>query len=451
MPAARGIARILGFGEQSGADVRLLDCKLEATSSEVRVEILGERLDYRLGAPGRHWVQNSLGVLAAVAAARSPMSDSPPARSPPSARPRAAASAAASRSPAARFELIDESYNASPAAMRAALRRARPAPSRGRSGRRIAVLGDMLELGDQAPRLHADLAARLVAAGIDLVLHRRPADEAPARRRCRRRGAARTAADAAGAHPRRARRRCGRATWSWSRARSAAAWRRSSRPCCAGRASKRAAGRAPARPTAAEREAPMLYNLLAPLADEFTLFNLFRYLTFRSGGAVLTALLISFVLGAADDPLAEAQAARGPADPQRRAGIPSLTKKGTPTMGGVLILLAVTPQTLLWADLRNGFVWVVLLRHRRLRRHRLRRRLPEAHAAQQQGPARPAQAGRPVRHRLVAAFAHHAADARSARRPASPFRSSRTPAPSRLVLSAARHRASWSARPTPST
>ena len=104
----------------------------------------------------------------------------------------------------------------------------------------------------------------------------------------------------------------------------------------------------------------MFYNILAPLAPDFTLFNLFRYLTVRSGGAVLTALLVSFILGPAVIRWLKAKQREG--QPIRSDGPEShlLTKKGTPTMGGVLILLAVAVSTLLWADLRNGFVWVVL-------------------------------------------------------------------------------------------
>jgi phospho-N-acetylmuramoyl-pentapeptide-transferase len=104
----------------------------------------------------------------------------------------------------------------------------------------------------------------------------------------------------------------------------------------------------------------LFYNILAPLAPDFTLFNLFRYLTFRSGGAVMTALLVSFLLGPAIIRWLKMKQRDG--QPIRSDGPEShlLTKKGTPTMGGVLILLAVTVSTLLWADLRNGFVWVVL-------------------------------------------------------------------------------------------
>lgn len=104
----------------------------------------------------------------------------------------------------------------------------------------------------------------------------------------------------------------------------------------------------------------MLYNLLFPLADEFQIFNLFRYLTFRSGGAVLTSLLISFIMGPRIIRWLKRKQTYG--QPIREDGPEShlLTKKGTPTMGGVMILLAVTVSTLLWADIANPYVWIVL-------------------------------------------------------------------------------------------
>ena len=104
----------------------------------------------------------------------------------------------------------------------------------------------------------------------------------------------------------------------------------------------------------------MLYNLLAPYSGETIVFNLFRYLTFRTGGAVMTALLVSFLLGPPTIRWLKRKQREG--QPIRSDGPEShlLTKKGTPTMGGVLILFALTLSTLLWADLRNGYVWVVL-------------------------------------------------------------------------------------------
>ncbi len=104
----------------------------------------------------------------------------------------------------------------------------------------------------------------------------------------------------------------------------------------------------------------MLFHLLAPLSDQFGPLNLFRYITFRSGGAVVTALVISFVMGPRVIAWLKSQQAEG--QPIRLDGPEShlIRKKGTPTMGGFLILLAVTVSTLLWADLTNGYVWVVL-------------------------------------------------------------------------------------------
>src|SRR2546430_339910 len=105
----------------------------------------------------------------------------------------------------------------------------------------------------------------------------------------------------------------------------------------------------------------MLFHLLVPLADQFSPFNLFRYITFRSGGAVVTALLISFLCGPRI--IAWLRSKQREGQPIRTDGPEShlLTKKGTPTMGGFLILLALTVSTVLWADLGNPYVWIVLL------------------------------------------------------------------------------------------
>ncbi len=130
-----------------------------------------------------------------------------------------------------------------------------------------------------------------------------------------------------------------------------------------------------------ELRAPMLFNLLTPLAEEVRGLQPvpLPHLPQRRRGPDRARHQLRD--RPAVHPLAEDEAARGPADPPGRAGKPPLTKKGTPTMGGVLILLALGVSTLLWADLRNGYVWVGAVGHRRLRRDRLRRRLPEAHAS----------------------------------------------------------------------
>src|SRR5215472_13203638 len=105
----------------------------------------------------------------------------------------------------------------------------------------------------------------------------------------------------------------------------------------------------------------MLFDLARPLADKFILFNLIRYLTFRSGAACLTALVLSLVFGPMLIRTLKHVQRNGqpirPDGPERHL----IEKKGTPTMGGVLILSALTVSTLLWANLRNGYVWAVLL------------------------------------------------------------------------------------------
>ncbi len=105
----------------------------------------------------------------------------------------------------------------------------------------------------------------------------------------------------------------------------------------------------------------MLYNLFAPYAEHFLFFNLFRYLTFRSGGAVFTSMILCFWLG--PKIIEWLKSKQGEGQPIRDDGPEShlLTKKGTPTMGGVMILFSVAVSTLLWADLANPHVWIVLL------------------------------------------------------------------------------------------
>jgi len=104
----------------------------------------------------------------------------------------------------------------------------------------------------------------------------------------------------------------------------------------------------------------MLYHLLVPLAEDFGALNVFRYLTFRTGGAVITALIVSFLFGPVLIETLKNRQQEG--QPIRDDGPEShlLTKKGTPTMGGLLILIALTTTTLLWSDLSNGFVWAAL-------------------------------------------------------------------------------------------
>lgn len=164
---AAGAGRVLGFGVAAQADARLINLALHPTCSCISADIDGQAATYKVGAPGRHWAMNSLAVLAAVKAVGADLG--------------LAALALADMSPpkgrgmrhrvtlrGGSFELIDESYNANPASMRAALDLLAAAPV-GPRGRRIAALGDMLELGDAAPRMHEELAEAADARGVDLV------------------------------------------------------------------------------------------------------------------------------------------------------------------------------------------------------------------------------------------------------------------------------------------
>lgn len=104
----------------------------------------------------------------------------------------------------------------------------------------------------------------------------------------------------------------------------------------------------------------MLYNLLAPLAHDIKVFNLFNYLTFRTGGAIMTALLICFLI--APPMIAWLRKKQKEGQPIRKDGPEShFSKAGTPTMGGLMILISVTVSTILWADLTNKLVWYALL------------------------------------------------------------------------------------------
>ena len=104
----------------------------------------------------------------------------------------------------------------------------------------------------------------------------------------------------------------------------------------------------------------MFYHLLVPFAKEHIFFNVFRYITFRAAMATVTALVLSFVLGPWVVRKLRARQAGGETI---RADTPERhrAKAGTPTMGGILILVAVLASTLLWANLKNRYVWMIVL------------------------------------------------------------------------------------------
>ena len=162
-----GVARIVSFGENDDADAFLVRSALQPEGSTVEAIILGEPVIYKLGAPGMHLVHNSLAVLAAVALVGADLALAALALA--KLKPAAGRGTRATlRVPGGGALLIDESYNANPASMRAAIALLGQAPL-GARGRRIAVLGDMLELGPSGAELHRALAGPLQEAAVDLV------------------------------------------------------------------------------------------------------------------------------------------------------------------------------------------------------------------------------------------------------------------------------------------
>jgi len=162
-----GIARIIAFGRGEGCDARLRAYTPGSAGGEVEAEIAGEGISYRIGLSGEHWALNSVAALAAANAAGAPIGAAAAALAAQTALPGRGARFRLAL-PGGDYEVIDESYNASPVAVAAAIRNlhhAEPGPG----GRRIAVLGDMLELGESGPAAHAALAEHLVEAEVDLV------------------------------------------------------------------------------------------------------------------------------------------------------------------------------------------------------------------------------------------------------------------------------------------
>ncbi|MBM3532324.1 MAG: UDP-N-acetylmuramoyl-tripeptide--D-alanyl-D-alanine ligase [Alphaproteobacteria bacterium] len=165
---ASGVARIIGFGTHTLAEARLIDVALNEAESTVVVEILGRRHVYRLPVPGRHWAMNTLAVLGAVAGLGLPLEPSFTALGRLNVLKGRGLRQTIRLVGGGSFELIDDSYNASPVSVAGALEilgRIPPMPG----GRRIAILGDMRELGAAGPSLHAGLAPAVSANRIDQV------------------------------------------------------------------------------------------------------------------------------------------------------------------------------------------------------------------------------------------------------------------------------------------
>jgi UDP-N-acetylmuramoyl-tripeptide--D-alanyl-D-alanine ligase len=165
--AKRAGAEVIGFGADRESRIRLIDHVLDPRGSTAEVALDGARLRLRLAAPGRHWIMNALAVLGAAVAAGCDVHRAAEALERVEPLPgRGRRHELAWRGGS--LTLIDDSYNASPAAMAAALAvLGDTAPARG--GRRVAVLGDMLELGEASEGLHCELATPIAAAKVDRV------------------------------------------------------------------------------------------------------------------------------------------------------------------------------------------------------------------------------------------------------------------------------------------
>ena len=240
--------------------------------------------------------------------------------------------------------VIDDSYNASPAATRRALDVLRTAET---AGRRIAVLGEMLELGDRSMELHEAVGRAAAAARLDLLIAV-GGDAASAL-------VARGGLGRAGTRPRSLR---GGERGRGRRRRGARAARR-----CHSR--KRVArrthgpGRGPAEGGVRLMLYYLLFKVLFTLRPRFSVLNVTRYITFRTAAASLSALAISLLLGPwlvrklREFQIGQIIRQEGPTSHRPKAG--------TPTMGGLLILTAALVPTLLWADLTNVYVWIVVV------------------------------------------------------------------------------------------
>jgi UDP-N-acetylmuramoyl-tripeptide--D-alanyl-D-alanine ligase len=160
-------AKILTFGFEPDAEVRCIQMDTTPRGSSVIAGVDTQRFSYKIGAPGEHYVHNSLAVLAVIIALRAD------AMRALKALPRVVAPAGRGErsvleGDAGRVLLVDESFNANPASVRAALAALGMTP-RDDHPRRIAVLGDMLEIGESSPDVHRALKEAVDASGADLV------------------------------------------------------------------------------------------------------------------------------------------------------------------------------------------------------------------------------------------------------------------------------------------
>jgi UDP-N-acetylmuramoyl-tripeptide--D-alanyl-D-alanine ligase len=160
---AAGVTNILRFGTRGGSDARLLSAVADGAGQIVTAEIGGTKVEFGIGAAGGHIASNAMAALLAARAVGVPVREAADAL-----KDFTALKGRGARQSVGDVELIDESYNANPASMSAALRLLGESKPAG-SGRRIAVLGDMLELGGQGEALHRAIEKDIAASGADLV------------------------------------------------------------------------------------------------------------------------------------------------------------------------------------------------------------------------------------------------------------------------------------------
>lgn len=162
-----GAETVVSFGMHPEALCRALKARQGADHSVIEAVLREENVNYTVGIPGPHWVTNSLAVMAAVQALGADLTQAA-ASMETAAPPRGRGLRRRVKIPGGTIELIDDSYNASPVSVRAALTVLASSEPRD-GGRKIAILGDMLELGDESPQLHAGLAGAINGNDVDLV------------------------------------------------------------------------------------------------------------------------------------------------------------------------------------------------------------------------------------------------------------------------------------------
>lgn len=158
---------VMTFGHGAGNDAELMQVALHPDCSTVEAKIAGQTIAYKVGAPGEHLVVNSLGVLAVCSALGLDLAKAGLALADME-QPDGRGRKHVIETPGDAITLLDESYNANPASVKAALKVLSRLPT-GQRGRRIAVLGDMLELGEEAAAMHGALVYDLTALGVDKV------------------------------------------------------------------------------------------------------------------------------------------------------------------------------------------------------------------------------------------------------------------------------------------